>query len=354
MRPVSEIRLLMSAPDALDSQSAALFDTLKACGVAVLFAPPGTTWERSKELSAFDPTHVYVHSPPGTALANQVALRSSKARVFASCLGAQRHGSHYKTWRERAVLAVSRRGLAGVFTDTAIDREAMERLGFTPTQLPLAYDAERFFLQPEICRAQTRALLRIARPTLAYIGPITPDHGLHILIAALDQLREENWELLLPNFAPKESYGHRLMAQIAELGLRDKVVYFDPKPEELADHINAADIIVSPSAVTAPAHNSRLLRAAMGCGRVIIASDTPANSEALGGFGHLVFPSDPNALASRISVLLKQGPRLDLPAARWAKHNCTLMHQANALLAALQAHAVQKPRLDSQEPPYVA
>ncbi len=366
----SEIRLLVTAPYALDEASSALFRELGAYDIQIEFAlpasaqgceglavvAPGTLWARLKGLSdriaKFKPTHIYVHSPPGTAITNQAALSASKARVFASCLGIT--PPLQERWREKALLAVSRKALSGVFTDTRADTEHMQRLGFTATQLPLAYDAERFFVQAESQRTRTRDLLRISSPVLAYVGAVTPDHGVHILIAALSQLKEQDWTLLLPNFPAKDRYGHRLMAQIAKHGLREKVVYFDPKSEELADHMNAADLIVAPSLTSAPMHSARLLRAAMGCGRVVIASETPSNAEALGGFGHLVVPADPDALAARLSTLLKQGQNLDLPAARWAKRSCTFAHQAAALFTALPTQAMQKPAKETQETHHVA
>jgi glycosyltransferase involved in cell wall biosynthesis len=93
---------------------------------------------------------------------------------------------------------------------------------------------------------------------------------------------------------------------VRELGLEDRIVYFDATHKEMPDFMNAADIVVLPS-VSGPGvkeQYGRVLPEAMACAKVVVGSQVGAIPELVGEAGILVPERDAGALAERLRALL--------------------------------------------------
>ena len=103
--------------------------------------------------------------------------------------------------------------------------------------MPLGFD-------PNIFHPDTRSRLRIRnelgleQTTIGYFGRMIPMKGLDVLLLALKRIEGESWQLLLDSFGSyKDPYEEKVSAIIEELGLSDRVIFFDARHEEIADYM---------------------------------------------------------------------------------------------------------------------
>lgn len=148
---------------------------------------------------------------------------------------------------------------------------------------------------------------------LLYVGGISPHKNLSALINAFkklgDQYDQKNLKLVLvgdykddPFFSAYPS----LKAQVAELGLADKVIFTGFVPDEdLACFYNAATLLVFPSLEEGfglPAVE------AMACGTPVAASHCSSLPEVIGGAGRFFDPLDEDNMARIIGDTLSSAP----------------------------------------------
>jgi glycosyltransferase involved in cell wall biosynthesis len=100
---------------------------------------------------------------------------------------------------------------------------------------------------------------------------------------------------------------------IGALGLSDRVVYFDAPHDEVADYMNAADVVVMPSVTTErfKEQYGRVAPEAMACGRLVITSDSGALPELVGDTGIVVPESELPRLHATLARVLDDPALVD-------------------------------------------
>ena len=389
----NEIRLLAVSPSCFRQVNRALFRELAAHGLTIhLVAPtryysdghwhdnteitPGNGYEISylkpvgKNLrlqiirglkavaKAFEPTHIYVESDPGSALVLQAALINPRACICA-ITAENRHpqslnvilqsfvrGDLHKIVNTigKVMLRIAARFfLHKVFTICDEGTRVAENLGYSVIKVPLGYDPELFFVQPEERRNATRASLGLTKTVIAYFGRQSHEKGIHVLLNALERLVELPWQLLIDSFSEDSAYTQQLAAQIDRLSFRERIVFFKSSHEDMPNFMNAADLVILPSISTPKFKEQygRVIQEAMACGRVVVASDSGAIAETMDGHGHLVQEGDAAALAAKLRALLGQGEFVDHAAAKSALRNRSIGRQAEIIYSYLQESAYQ-------------
>jgi len=301
-----------------------------------------------KLAAAWKPTHVLVDNDPATLMTRQAALACKDAQVWA--LTAENLTPHYLrdfaaglktlkparmagpllTWFLRRLVhpRVSR-----VFTLSRDGTRVMEAMGCQATQIPLGFDPALFSIQPEVMIAATRAKLGLRDRTIAYFGRLTPEKGVHLLLQSLATMKDLPWQFLVDHFGDYATpYTQELKTLIAELGLADRVVYFDAKHDEMPGFMNAADIVVLPSLSTPKwkEQYGRVMPEAMACGKVVVGSDSGAIPELIGSFGHVFPEGDTAALARLLRDLLARNDLAESGrrAAAYAHETLSITRQA--------------------------
>ena len=211
-----------------------------------------------------------------------------------------------RTLRSFLMTRLTRSAIALVFVLCDAAAESMKVLGFAGRifKMPLGYEPAVFRPDQE-AREKIRARHNLRAPVIAYIGRMVPGKGVEFLIEALGKLMDLEWHFLVDEFSSGErgDYSDRVQRQIAanpKLGAR--TLRFHADHYEIAAYMNAADVVVAPSCL--PEQYGRVLAEAMACGKVVIASDTGAYPELVGGCGIIVPQADPQALASVLRQVL--------------------------------------------------
>jgi glycosyltransferase involved in cell wall biosynthesis len=243
------------------------------------------------------PRAVILDVDPGSVLALEVGSWSRRHGAKVACISCDnldrtistearrslRDGA--KLMVSRALAAAARLVVDHVFVLSSASRRLMERLGFAGvTVMPLGFDPG-LFRPDSTVRAETRKALGLTEVTFAYFGRLTPEKGVHRLLHALAELKDRRWQLLLDEF---REYRHPYAIQVRELidalGFSDRIVFFDARHEEMGRYMNAADIVVMPSASTETwsEQYGRVAPEAMACGRAVVVSNCGALPEIVG------------------------------------------------------------------------
>ena len=182
---------------------------------------------------------------------------------------------------------------------------------------PCAANPERF--HPDICGAGVRQRLELDDAiVVGFVGSFGRWHGADVLAQAFASLSRavtppaRNMRLLLiGDGETRPSVNHILK----NAGCRDLCRFAGQiPPDQVPAHLAACDILVSPQVENAdgsPFFGSPLkLFEYMAMGRAIVASDLGQIGEVLedGQTGLLVRPGDPDALAGKIALLVKDEP----------------------------------------------
>jgi glycosyltransferase involved in cell wall biosynthesis len=210
---------------------------------------------------------------------------------------------------KRFLLNRNRRLVDGVFTINREGEKIFVEEGFLNVRhMPLGFDP--FFFHPDLDgRNAIRAKYNLNSPVVAYFGRLTPEKGVHILIQALKNLREMDWQLMMDSFDIYASaYNEEISRLLSESEILNRVVFIKPNYFEIATYMNAADVIVVPSISVAnwKEQYGRVAAEAMACGKEVIASDSGALPELLDGHGFLFKEGDVDSLrdllARRIAI----------------------------------------------------
>jgi glycosyltransferase involved in cell wall biosynthesis len=166
--------------------------------------------------------------------------------------------------------------------------------------------------------AELRQALSLSGPVIGYIGRLVPEKGVDTLIHGFARM-DAPGELLLVGDGPEEAHLRALAVQLA-IGDRCRfvpsVVY-----DDVADYMNVMDILVLPSRTTDhwKEQFGRVLVEAMGCGVVVIGSDSGAIPEVIGTAG-FTFPEGDAAALAAILIQLAQQPALRVAKAEAGLH----------------------------------
>ena len=163
--------------------------------------------------------------------------------------------------------------------------------------LPLEIENERAIGQPRDSHS------------IAYLGIIYPRKGLEVLLRALVQLKDELPGIrvhVLSRFIPRESYHRAIYRMAEELGILEKVVWYENlTDEEIVRQLRRCAITCLPYPGGATFRRSTLLEA-LTAGTAVITTKglrTPPDLQ----HGHNVYlvpPGDPEALAAAIRSLV--------------------------------------------------
>jgi glycosyltransferase involved in cell wall biosynthesis len=128
------------------------------------------------------------------------------------------------------------------------------------------------------------------------------DHPSFLEAAAILARRERGVRFISVGTGP-ETYAASLREQARGLGLKEKMIWAGPRGDLPAIY-NALDLLVSSSAFGEGFSN--VLGEAMACGVPCVATDVGDAREVLGDTGTVVPPSNPEALAAGIMVMLER------------------------------------------------
>jgi glycosyltransferase involved in cell wall biosynthesis len=193
---------------------------------------------------------------------------------------------------KNTLLQLTRKNVSHTFVINKLGLEIFKNLGFKSVSLtPLGFDPRIFFPNP-ISRNKKRLELGINENTVvfSYIGRTVYEKGIHILLNSLSILESTNWIFIMDKFsATKTNYQEEIIEKIDNLGLKNKVKFFDASHIEISDYMNAADVVIVPSISTPKwkEQYGRVVPEAMGCAKYVVASNSGALPDILDKTGFL-------------------------------------------------------------------
>ena len=184
-----------------------------------------------------------------------------------------------------------------------------KKLGYkNVTKIPLGFDEQLFKVN-----ASTRELIRsnlgIEGIVFSYVGRVIEGKGLHILLEALSRIKNHEWTLLLDNFSigPQTTYQQRITEYIDDWALKDRIVSFEADHEEIANYMNASDVVIVPSITTSnfKEQYGRVAPESMAWGCLVIASKSGTLPELVQDAGWLFEEGNINELEQLLIKAIK-------------------------------------------------
>jgi glycosyltransferase involved in cell wall biosynthesis len=189
--------------------------------------------------------------------------------------------------------------------------ELFRRAGFARVEkTPLGFPEQYFHVDPAV-RAMTRQRLGLEGGVVAYFGRLSPEKGVHLLLDALQEVAAP-WTLLIDSFMPSGDYQQRLWDRLQEPAWSNRVRWIEARHGEVAEYMNAADVVVVPSISTAQwvEQYGRVAPEAMACGCLVIAARSGALPELVAEAGWLFEEGDAAALREHLRTALATLPAL--------------------------------------------
>jgi glycosyltransferase involved in cell wall biosynthesis len=281
-------------------------------------------------LKKLNPRVIYLDNDPASRLSVELGLWAKLRGVALVCQSCENQSRRFSTSFSRmGVKGIINAGLIKIFVALArpnIDDvlvinsdgiQVLNELGFAGkvSLIPLGFDADLFY--PDMRKRENiRNQLKLDKTTVAYFGMIRRPKGVHLLIEALGNLMDLEWQLLIDEFGLySDNYQTFIQELIRETGITSRVVFFDAKHEEMPAYMNAADIVVLPSITTAGSKEQygRVISEAMACGRMVIVSDSGALPELVSDAGLCCRQNDVEALENALrEAITKPEMRADL------------------------------------------
>ena len=175
-----------------------------------------------------------------------------------------------------SVCAIARKFVHHIFAISNDGVSIYNKLGYKDvTKIPLGFDEDIFKIN-DSAREFIRDKLGIDGVVFSYIGRVIEGKGLHILLEALSRIKDHKWTLLLDDFSTgsQTTYQQRITEHIHDWALKDRIVSFEADHKEIANYMNASDVVIVPS-ITTPNFKEQYGRVApesMACGCLVIAS----------------------------------------------------------------------------------
>jgi glycosyltransferase involved in cell wall biosynthesis len=242
---------------------------------------------------------------------------------------------------KRILLIQTRKLLTGVFVINTDGQKIFQKEGYqNVTHMPLGFDPA-FFFPDENSGDQIRRKFGLKGKVIAYFGRLTREKGIHVLIAALQNLQHLEWQLMMDEFDEYASgYHQEINKQIQNAGLTERIVFVKPSHFEIPAYMNAADIVVVPS-IRIPQWNEqygRVAAEAMACGKHVIASETGALPELLGGYGDLFEEGNQEQLKDILKSILEGRPwsKSTSEIALYAKEKLSIQRQYQVMETVLK------------------
>jgi glycosyltransferase involved in cell wall biosynthesis len=277
-----------------------------------LFRWDGRALRRVVRRGGFDVVHAW--EEPYLYAGYQIArsLRGSSCRFcFRTAQNLVKRYPGPVRWMERRVLARSQAWIAGGH----LVYRAMLRRGYPAERgrvLPLGVDTSAFRPLSEARREDVRAELGLAPPLIGYLGRLTPEKGIDVLLGALERLPARTWTLALfgsgPMRADVEAWSRRR-------GWSDRVRIRLLRHEEVPAYLGALDVLVAPSLTTPRWREQfgRMVVEAFASGVPVVTSDSGELPWVVADAGVIVHEGDADRLAAALAdVLVDPGRRSDL------------------------------------------
>ncbi len=261
------------------------------------------TWGRHPALFLYDPRPIWramgrqwdvidIHEEPfALATAELLLLRRLRRQAAPYTLySAQNLAKRYPApfcWLEKWAL----RHAAGISVCNVEAGRIAQRKGLpgVPCTIPLGIDTSRF-----TTGADRPAGSGAGPITVGYVGRLAPHKGVHVLLEAV--AADARLKLCVAGDGPSAP---DLRARVAALDIPDRVRFFGSlKHEDLPGFYSTLGVLAVPS-LPVPGWREQFGRVAveaMSCGVPVVASDTGALPDVVGGAGELVPPGDPVAL----------------------------------------------------------
>jgi glycosyltransferase involved in cell wall biosynthesis len=234
---------------------------------------------------------------------------------------------------KRTLLFRTKALVKGVFTINSDGKKIFQKEGYRNVQqMPLGFDTN-YFYPDDHKRESLRGTLALKHLTFAYFGRLTKEKGIHLMIAALGNLKQYQWHLLMDHFdASATEYTQQISELLLQAGIMDRVIFVSPSHFEIAGYMNAVDVIVVPS-VSVPnwkEQYGRVAAEALACGRLVVASDSGALPDLTGGYATLFPEGDVENLKSQLEKLLQRDFRAKYSAeqiADYAREHLSMLKQ---------------------------
>jgi glycosyltransferase involved in cell wall biosynthesis len=208
---------------------------------------------------------------------------------------------------KRMMLIISKKLVHGVFTINNEGTQIFNNESFSNVRkIPLGFDPKYFHINL-ISRKAVRSKFGLNGFVIGFFGRITYEKGIHILVDALHLLKNYKWTLMIDEFnIYKNQFQENIHNQIIQSGLIDKVVFVNPRHDEMGSFINSVDVVVMPSISTSfwIEQYGRVAAEAMACGKLVVASNSGALPMLLNGRGILFEEGDIKHLAAILKGLI--------------------------------------------------
>jgi len=206
---------------------------------------------------------------------------------------------------ERATLARAQGWIAG----GRLVYEAMRTRGYPADcgrVLTLAVDTAAFEPPDGPRRAATQEGLLLRPPVIGYMGRLTPEKGLRVLMRAMEHVGGDRpWSLLLLGSGPMRG---EVLRWAQARGWADRVRVALARHDEVPAYLGAMDLLVAPSQTTRhwKEQFGRMLIEAFACGVPVIGSDSGEIPHVIGDAGRVVPERDVRAWGDALVELLER------------------------------------------------
>ena len=203
-----------------------------------------------------------------------------------------------RIWRSMDVIIAVSEDLARQLEDNGVSRE----------KIRVVYNGVREEFAPGDTASSRRQLeLPSSRFIVLFLGLLAPVKGVDVLLEAIHKLSDTDLLCVLVGDGPLRA---QLEQQVQTMGDEDRVCFAGQRPrEEVADWLNAADLLVLPSFSEG---RPNVVLEAMACAVPVVASNVGGVPELVsdGVTGRLVAAGDSAELAAAIGELMKDRGRL--------------------------------------------
>lgn len=279
-------------------------------------------------VNSFRPDVIFVDSDPisvQTICAGVLQLRRSAHVVCISCdnVYVTLHHSLRHSFKAlvralgiKLLSQLSRRLVSHVFCISSDIQNVILQYGFRErcSVIPLGFPLE-LFRRDSDARHRLRAQYGIPVHDLVigFFGRVAYAKGVHVLVKALYRILDERWWFLIDSFGEtNDVFTSEVDEMLRAPAIRQRVIRFSARHEEIPSYMNCCDVAVLPSITTGTSSEQygRVVPEAMACGCCVVISDCGALPEVSGGFGVVVPEGDDKALADTLRQLVRDPERV--------------------------------------------
>lgn len=190
--------------------------------------------------------------------------------------------------------------------------KAMREKGWsTPGQvLTLAVDTNCFQVFSEQQKREKKAELGLKSPLIGYLGRLSEEKGLDLIMEVLTQLKEKPWSFLAMGSGP---YKEKLEAWARDQGFAERVKVTLLAHDEVPQVLPACDLLIAPSQTRSfwKEQFGRMLVEAFASGVPVIGSDSGEIPRVIGEAGVVLGEQDRGAWTATLSEFLDSPTTFD-------------------------------------------